>query len=341
MQRLTNIHKESPREGNDNRESQCFYRENLHVVEEDEINLLDLLITPLRHKKLIIAMVILAGMAASIISVLRSETKSFQSEAIIVPAQGGIASFGMTGRNYYGGAQYSIGKSSAEKLLMLLDSRALTAQVIEKYNLMPVLFSESWDSESKKWKGDPPSLHNACEKLKAMLNTGRVNEPGRSNRYRSYGSGEVPVFVSIRFHIPETAKEIVDYYLKELSHSLREEALRDATEKQRFLEKQLEKTLDPLMLEKIHLLRAQEIEKETFAKAKKYYGFTVMDPPVVPDRLSAKKPKYKRNVLLAVTVAFFMGIFLSFVIEYVRRVKAEDSERFQELIRELKTWRNK
>ena len=78
----------------------------------------------------------------------------------------------------------------------------------------------------------------------------------------------------------------------------------------------------------------------TFAKAQKYYGFTVMDPPVVPDRLAAEKSKLTLNVVLAMTVAFFLSVFLAFIIEYVRRIKTEDTEQYQDLIRELKTWRN-
>ena len=133
----------------------------------------------------------------------------------------------------------------------------------------------------------------------------------------------------------------MDDYLNELSETLREEALRDAGEKKLFLEKQLETVIDPFMKENIHTLRANEIEKETFARAKKYYGFTVMDPPVVPDRISAEKPKFTRNIVLAMTVAFFLSVFLSFIIEYVRRIQTEDTERYQELIRELKTWRSR
>jgi len=307
-----------------------------YLGEEDEINLLDYLIVLLKHKKLIIGMVLVAGLAGLIMSLVRSETKLYKSEAIIVPQQGGLASFRLSNRGS-GQAQYSVGSSSSGKLLMMLDSRGLKAKVIEKNNLMPVLFSESWDKKEKKWKGDSPTLHSACEVMKGLLKAGPAQ--GKS-RKRSYGGGQMPISVSIRYKEPETAKEFVDDYLNELSETLRGEALRDAAEKKRFLEKQLESVIDPFMKEKIHTLRANEVEKETFAKAQKYYGFTVMDPPVVPDRISAEKPKLTRNVVLAMVVAFFLAVFLAFIIEYVRRIKTEDTERYQDLLRELKTWRN-
>ena len=313
--------------------------EEAYLVEEDEINLLDYLIVLLKHKKLIVGMVLVAGLAGLIMSLVRSETKLYKSEAIIVPQQGGLASFRLSNRGS-GQAQYSVGSSSSGKLLMMLDSRMLTAKVIEKNNLMPVLFSESWDKKDKKWKVDPPSLHSACELMQGLLKTGPAEDKKTRNRSYRYGGGQMPISVSIRYKEPEAAKEFVDDYLNELSKNLRDEALRDAAEKKRFLEKQLESVIDPFMKEKIHTLRANEVEKETFAKAQKYYGFTVMDPPVVPDRISAEKPKLTRNVVLAMVVAFFLAVFLAFIIEYVRRIKTEDTERYQDLLRELKTWRN-
>ena len=303
--------------------------------EEDEINLLDYLIILLRHKKLIIGMVLLAGLASLVMT--GWDIKLYTSRAIITPQQGGIASFSQSNPRYLGATQYGVGSTSIGKLLMMLDSRQLTARVIGKHNLIPVLFPELWDKKANKWKVDnPPTLHLACEAMKELLTAAQVKSATRNRAYR----GETPIVVSIRHKDPETAKEFVEYYLTELSKILRGEALRDAAEKKRFLEEQLETIIDPLMKEKIHILRANEIEKETFAKAQSYYGFTILDPPIVPSRLSAKKSKRMRNVVLAMTAALFLAVFLAFIIEYIRRIKTDDKERYQEMIRELKAWKN-
>ena len=105
------------------------FEEAYHLIEEDEINLLDLLIVVLKHKKMILGMVLLTGLMTLIITLLLTETKLYKSEAIIVPQQGGIASFGRS--NQKGNAQFSVGSSSSGKLMMMLDSRGLTAKVIE------------------------------------------------------------------------------------------------------------------------------------------------------------------------------------------------------------------
>jgi capsular polysaccharide biosynthesis protein len=128
----------------------------------------------------------------------------------------------------------------------------------------------------------------------------------------------------------------VDYYLTELSETLREETLNDAAENQRFLQEQLDKTSDALLREKISNLLAKEIEKETFARAQKYYSFVVLDPPVVSDLDKKVKPKRALICILAVIVAGFFAVFAAFLAEYVHNVKTrEDPERLDTLRRHL------
>ena len=55
----------------------------------------------------------------------------------------------------------------------------------------------------------------------------------------------------------------------------------------------------------------EEIEKETFARAQKYYSFIVLDPPVAADIDKKVKPKRALICTLSVTVAGFLAIFLA------------------------------
>lgn len=301
--------------------------ESYQFVEEDAIDLLDMLIVLLRHKKLIIGMVLVAGLAALVITVIRSETGVYKSEAIIVPQLGDPLLQ----------PQYRLGSSQTEELLKILNSRGLTVKVIEKYNLMPVLFFEHWDKKGKKWRGDPPTLHSACETMKGLFRA--IPAKGKDFNRLSW-SMQKPISVSIRYKEPEMAKEFVEYYLNELSETLRNEVRQDAAEKKRSLEKRLKTVVDPLMKDKLRILRANEVERETLAKTQQYYGFTVTDSPVVPARFSVENSGVIRNMLLAMTVALFLGVFLAFIIEYFHRIKTENPERYQELIRELKTWKS-
>ncbi len=303
--------------------------------EEDEINLIDYLIVLLRHKFLIVGMILVAGIGAVVMTYGRQKT--YRSMATIAPRAQETTRF-FSARPAGGGLsgitdeQISIGGSgSREKIVTVLNSRKLAGMVIEKYKLMPILFSEEWDSDKNKWKTDapPPTLQDGIKAIRHMLH---VDVPRKAKEIIKVG------FVN---KDPEMAKRFVEYYLTTLSESMREEVLRDTAENRRFLEERLEKTRDPLILEKIYALLAAEIEKDTFARGQKYFGFRILDPPVAPDLNKGEPTNRKRDCLVSVVVAFFLAVFLAFMIEYVRRFKTEDQERYKELVEELKVWKIK
>ena len=295
--------------------------------EEDEIKLLDLLIVLVKHKKLIIGMVSFCGLAAVIISLLM--TNAYRSEATLVARTQEEASFNpLTELGGLGGAMAEGlglgGGGSLEKLEVVLKSRNLTNRVIKKYKLMPVLFPHDWNEKKKKWStGNPPTLQDGWEEMQDRL-TVRVDIKKNT------------IKVGFDHEDPKTAEKVVDHYLTELSEILREEVLKDAEENKRFFRKQLEKTIDSLLEEKIYSMLAKEIEKETFARAQKYYSFLVVDPPVVSDPDKQIRPKRALICILSVIVAFFLAVLLAFIKEYIHRLKTEDQERYQEMVEGMK-----
>ena len=220
------------------------------------------------------------------------------------------------------------GTGSLQKLEVVLKSRNLTNRIIEKYKLMPIIFSDAWDVDKKKWLTEKaPTLQDGWKAMQDLLTVSTDIKKGT-------------IKVGFDHKDPKTAKEIAEYYLTDLSEILREEVIRDAAENRRFFEKQLETTSDALLREKIYGMLAREIEKDTFARAQKYYSFTVLDLPIVPDLDKRIKPKRSLICILSVTVAFFLAIFLAFFMEYVQRIKTEDQERYEEIAQGLKFWKS-
>ncbi len=297
-------------------------------TEEDEHNLLDLLMVLVRHKMLIIGVVLVSGIAAVVISLLM--TNIYRSEATIAPraqeksAFSSLPALGGLGGMMAEGLGLGAG-GSLEKLEVVLKSRNLANRVIEKYKLMPVIFSDLWNKKEKKWNtGSPPTLQDGFDVIRKGLLTVRVDvRKGTVN-------------VAFDHEDPEAAKKFVGYYLTELSETLREEVLRDAAQNKRFFREQIERTIDTLLKEKIYSMLAKEIEKETFAQAQKYYSFLVLDPPIVPDPDKRIKPKRSRICILFVLAALFLAICLAFLKEYIYRIKTEDQERYQEMVQGLK-----
>jgi uncharacterized protein involved in exopolysaccharide biosynthesis len=300
--------------------------------EEDEINLLDLLLVLIRHKWLIFWLVFLTGAAAVAISL--NMTNIYRSEATITPREeekGGalsLPSLGGLGSMVAGDLGIG-GGGSLEKLEVVLGSRDLTLKVIKKYELMPVIFADIWDADKKKWTADkPPTLQDGLKEMRDIL---KITVASKKNI----------VTMGIEHRDPATAQKIVEHFIKETSEMLREEVIRDAQENRRFFSEQLNRTSDALLKEKIYALLAKEIEKETFARAQKYFSFQVLDPPIVPDLDKKVKPKRALICILSVVVSFFVAVFLSFWIEFIHRIKSEDTQRYDELAAGMKFWRKR
>ena len=302
------------------------------TAEEDEINLLDLFLVLLRHKFLILFLVIVAGAGAvfyslSLENIYRSDAtltpREEEKSGPSIPSLGGLGGM-MAGQLGLGGG------GSLEKLEVVLNSRELTLKIINKYDLMPIIFQEQWDEEKGTWNAEveePPTLQDGMKAVKdGMLKVSSAPEKGT-------------LTVGIEHKNPEIAKKWVEYYVKELSGTLRAEVLHDANENKRFFREQLDRTSDALLKEKIYNMLAKEIEKETFASAQKYYSFQVIDRPIVPDPDKKVAPKRSIICILSVFVAFFFAVFLSFFLEFIRRIKTDDPERYRQIKDGLKPWK--
>jgi uncharacterized protein involved in exopolysaccharide biosynthesis len=291
---------------------------------DDEINLLDLFMVVVRRKRLIIGLVFLTGVAAVIISLLM--TNIYRSEATIAPREleqspGKALTGALGGLGGMVASEFGLGGGSdADKIEVLLKSRQLANLVVEKHNLLPILFDKKWDSQKKAWIETPsPTIQDAYKLIKDGLL--KVTRDRKTD----------VITASIEHKDPEFAKCLMQYYLTELSEGLRAKVLKDAQENMKFLTEQLDRTNDPLLREKIYGMLAKEIEKDTFARAQTYYGFYVLDPPIAPDLNKKASPKRSLICVLSVVVAFFAAVFLAFFLEYLNRLKTEEPDRYQQL----------
>jgi uncharacterized protein involved in exopolysaccharide biosynthesis len=299
--------------------------------ETEEMSLLEYFMILVRYKWMLIIVVILSGLSAVVYSL--QLTNIYHSEATIAPRESGKGGSALGVLGGIGGilaGQLGIGgNGSWERLEMVLKSRELSARVINKHELMPVLFADKWDPEKKIWIAkEPPTLQDGQHKIRTRL----IIRNDIKKRSMSIG---------FEHKDPEIAKKLVGYYLLELSNSLREKVLWDAKENMRFFYQQLEETSDAFMREKIYALLAEEIEKETFAKAQKYYGFLVIDPPVAPDPDKRAKPNRRTICILTVLISFLGAAMLAGLIEMVKKARKENPEKFDQLMNELKLWRIK
>ena len=312
--------------------SQQPYPQNYPPYEEDEINLLDMFIVLLKHKWMIFSVVFAAGIIAVIASLLM--TNIYRSECTIAPIEQEKASLSSSlsalgGFGAMVASQVGIGGAgSLEKFGIVLKSRELTNGLVEKHKLMPVIFEDSWDEKTKTWNvEEPPTLQDAYKSMQGMLEI----KPDKKSGVLKLG---------FLFPDPEVAQKLLSYYVDGMSEFLRQQSLENVAIQSKALQEQLITTTDPLLRTKLAEIIAQYVEKETLAKVQKYYGFNVIDPPFVPEKKF--KPKRAQICILSVIVAFFMAIFLAFIMEYVGNLKKnEDPERLANLKKYMRLWNKK
>lgn len=266
---------------------------------DDEINLLDYLKVILKHKRLIIAISAIAVAATIVISL--TMTPVYESKTIVISAAQQKELSPMVGL----AAQFGIAtpaSSSVAEIVNLLNSNVLRERIIRGYNLLDVFFKKgSLDKKSeneKIWAG-----------LRFLQGALKVNFKQKDNI----------IEISMQFKDPQIAADILNHTLIELTNYMSSEAKRVAETNKKYLESQLNDTADPFIKTKIYNLIAQQIEQSMMAEVKENFAFKVIDPPKVPDKRI--KPKRRQMVMISFVTSLFAGIFLSFFVEYVQKMR--------------------
>ena len=297
-------------------------------IKQPQRTLLDYLTVLLKYKVFILVVVFITAWVAGIMCLMMPNI--YRSEATIIPrpregdsSKNTSALLGLVG---IAGEIVSFGaRGDVDKFEIVLKSRHLASRVIMKYDLMPDLFEDEWDPLKKNWEKDPaPTFQDAYRLLMSRLTVSRDRQTD---------------ILTIKFdhEDPRFAKIMVVNYLTELSESLREKTLKEASENQQFIKEQLDQASDVLLKEKLWILLSKEIEKEIFLRAQRYHSFIVLDPPVAPDPNKKVKPSRTLICFLSATVAFLLAILLSFIFEYIENLEErEDEERLGNLRRYLK-----
>ena len=307
---------------------------------DDEIDLLELARTIWKGKKLIIWIVAVCTLATIILSLVM--TNIYTAQAVIKPVLPDRATSRFSPlASQLGGLAGMAGigmptPSSSVEIANLLKSNVLKKEMIEHYQLLPILFSKQWDADNKTWKKPGVSLNPLAllAKLRPADPKAPKKEPGVPDIWDgireldrivkiNHNIKEDIITVSANFPDPEISAKIVDYYIRTLNEHMSSEARRMAITNKEYLEKQLLETNDALMQQKIYNLIAEKIETMMMAEVNEGFAFKVLDPPMTPDRKS--KPKRAQMVVLAFTVSLFIGVFTVLFREYLRKIKDQSA----------------
>jgi uncharacterized protein involved in exopolysaccharide biosynthesis len=285
-------------------------------IEEDEIDLLELIRTLLQSWKMIVGITVISiGMAVTY-ALLTPEV--FKAETLLASAQ--EEKSGTSSLSQFGGLAAMVGisipsDSDTEQVIATLESRKFLSLFINNNKLLPVLFEDLWDTAKSAWilksDEDEPSLNDGFSALKPAIT---IDEEGKSGL----------ITLSISWRDPEIAAQWANDLVKQLNEQLREQAIQDSQKRIGYLEQELAKTTLKDMREVLYSLLESEKQKAMLANVNEDFALEVIDPAVAPE--VREKPKRRLIITLGGVCGGFLGIFVVFFLQFIKKLKTSNQK---------------
>lgn len=131
----------------------------------------------------------------------------------------------------FGSAEMSPSSATRATFLAILGSKTLAESVIQKEQLLPILFPSKWDAQANRWRSDkgnvPPSIHYGAERI--FRRHVQIDQPKALPTIR----------IRTTFRDPDVAARVANSFVEELENFVDRKALHLSTRNRRFIEKQL------------------------------------------------------------------------------------------------------
>lgn len=263
----------------------------------------------------------------------------YKAEAIIMPLQGrstialpsnllGIEGLKeMIGENMPG----MLEAPNSSKIRSLLTSRRLNLMLVEKFDLLPVLFEEKWDKSKQRWYGETDQaspIRGIWTSIKRFLGANSVSfNPMPTPLDGSEFLQKKIVAQNIRKENllkiefedrdPNFALTMVTRYIDALDEYLRFEAITRANDSKNYIDTLLQAQTGNQTKKRLEELSLAFAEQELYAKMKSSFLFEVVDAPILPEKPFA--PKRMAILALSILASLFAGILLIFITEALKK----------------------
>jgi uncharacterized protein involved in exopolysaccharide biosynthesis len=230
-------------------------------------------------------------------------TPVYRAEIVLVPNEsspaGGLQQ--LVGRigslGSLAGLTLGAGSGMRVESVAILRSRALAEEFIRQRDLMPTLYADDWDAESRRWTADPaPTLRGGVDDFVEDVRS--VVEDRRSGL----------VTLSIEWTDPDMAADWANAYVAAANEVARRRAIEEATHMLKFLHEELGKTSVLGVQQGIYQLVETQINTIALANVRQEYAFRVVDPATAPDPDRPVRPI--RPLIVALGAALGFGAML-------------------------------
>ncbi|NWN91379.1 LPS O-antigen length regulator [Marinobacter adhaerens] len=304
---------------------------------DDEIDLRELFATLWRGKWIIILFTIVFA-AAGVFYAL-SKPNIYQASVLMAPAQNEEAGPNISGQ--LGGlaslAGISLGGGGGGKTIMakeVLQSRAFITDFIHRHALkIPLMATKEWSQENQKWIINQ-DVYNPDTQEWLRDDDGETLEPTDWDMVKAFKENHLSVStneetgmvtVNIKNQSPPVAKEWAEKLVHDINEHMREQDVKEAEARIAYLEQKLSETNIAGMQQVFYQLIESETRTVMLANAQDEYVFKTVDPAVVPQEKSA--PKRALIAIVATMLGGMLGVFMVFVIAFVRSGREETPEK--------------
>lgn len=200
--------------------------------------------------------------------------------------------------------------ATTQEAVEILQSRAFTARFIEDLNLLPILFYDQYDDESKTWydPADQPSL------------TDGVNLFDEEIRKVSTDISTGFVTLSVQWQNPLVASNWANDLVARINSELRNREATDATNSIDYLRRQLAKTDIVEIRNTLFELIEEHEKRRMLAAVNDQFAFRVLDPATPPE---TDDPIHPKPLLILFTTGI-LGLIFGFVVATLKSTNRKD-----------------
>ena len=170
-----------------------------------------------------------------------------------------------------------------DKIDLILGSRKFNAELIEKYDLLPMLTKVQSPNVYAKWFDTTKNAWNDSFVKPNLLLVGAGLSGGILKKEINKNN---TMTIKIECKDSTFSDTLLAKYLEYLNAYIKTSVQNDARENVSYLETQIMTVVDPLLREKIQTLIANELEKEMMVSKE---AFKVVDPPIRSLQFKQKK----------------------------------------------------
>lgn len=303
---------------------------------DDEIDLRELFATLWRGKWIILLFTVV--FAAAGVAYALSKPNIYQASVLLAPAQGEGEGPNIGGQ--LGGlaslAGISLGGGGGSKTTMakeVLQSRAFLTDFIRRHNLtVPLMATKGWDMVKEQWVINE-EVYNPKTGEWSTNEDGKRLKPTDWDLVKSFkgllsisdNKDTGMITLSTKSQSPSEARDWAGKLVHDINEHMRKQNVKEAEARIAYLEQKLSETNIAGMQQVFYQLIESETRTVMLANAQSEYVFKTVDPAVVPQEKN--EPKRALITVVATMLGGMLGVFVVFVIAFIRSGKEETSEK--------------